>query len=89
MALGAERSQVIGMVLAHGLKLVAVGVVLGLFAAFFATSALEALLFETPARDAWTFVIAPTVLMSAALVACGLPALRAARVDPVQALRLE
>jgi putative ABC transport system permease protein len=89
MALGAARSQVIGMVLAQGVKVVAVGVALGVGAAFFATGALEALLYETAARDGWTFAVAPTVLIVVALAACGLPALRAARVDPVQALRSE
>jgi len=89
MALGAERPQVIGMVLSQGMKLVAVGLVLGLGAAFFATCTLQTLLYETRARDAWSFVTAPIVLVLATLVACALPALRAARIDPVEALRLE
>lgn len=89
MALGAERAQVIGMVVSHGMRLVAVGVALGLTVAFFATSVLESLLYETAARDAWTFTAAPLVLSLTALVACALPALRAARIDPIRALRLE
>jgi putative ABC transport system permease protein len=89
MALGAEQSQVIGMVLAQGINLVVIGLALGLIAAFFASNMLETLLYEIPARDAWTFTGAPIVLLLAAVAACALPALRAARVDPVQALRLE
>lgn len=89
MALGAERAQVIGMVVGQGMRLVAVGTAVGLMIAFVSTTVLESLLYETPARDAWTFTAAPLVLALAALVACALPALRAARVDPVQALRLE
>jgi predicted permease len=89
IALGAERAQVVRMVVGQGMRVVAVGIVLGLTAAFFATTVLERLLYETPARDVWTFAAAPLALMLAALAACVLPAVRAARVDPVQALRLE
>jgi putative ABC transport system permease protein len=89
LALGAERSQVLGMVLAQGAKLVAAGLALGLTASVFVSSVLESQLYETRGRDVWTYAAAPVVLALVALAACALPALRAARVDPVRALRLD
>jgi putative ABC transport system permease protein len=89
LALGAERSQVIGMVLAQGAKLVAVGLALGLIASLSVSSLLESQLYEIRARDVWTYAGAPVVLAIVAVAACVLPALRAARVDPIRALRLD
>jgi hypothetical protein len=80
MALGAKPFQVIGMVLGQGLKLPA---------AILAANTFEALLYNTAPRDPWALAVAPVVLVVAAMAACALPAFRAARVDPVQALRLE
>jgi putative ABC transport system permease protein len=89
LALGAERSHVVGMVLAQGAKLVAAGVALGLAASLFVSRVLESQLYQTPARDVWTYAGAPVVLAIVAVAACAVPALRAARVDPVRALRLD
>jgi putative ABC transport system permease protein len=89
MALGAERSEVLEMILGHGLALIMSGVVLGLAGAWVTTRALESMLFQVHARDAATFVGACLVLIAVGLVACYLPARRATKVDPMVALRYE
>jgi putative ABC transport system permease protein len=89
LALGADRSHVIGMVLGQGARLVAAGLALGLTASLFVSSVLESQLYQTGARDIWTYAAAPVVLAIVAVIACALPAFRAARVDPVRALRLD
>jgi ABC-type antimicrobial peptide transport system permease subunit len=76
-------------VLAQGAKLVAVGLALGLIASLSVSSLLESQLYEIRARDVWTYAGAPVVLAIVAVAACVLPALRAARVDPIRALRLD
>jgi putative ABC transport system permease protein len=89
MALGAERSQVLRMVLNEGLRLALLGVVLGVAAAFGLTSLMTSLLFGVKASDPATFVGVTAALMLVALAACWIPARRATRVDPVIALRYE
>jgi ABC-type antimicrobial peptide transport system permease subunit len=88
-ALGASRSGIVRMVLAEGMKLTAAGIVAGLLIAFAATRWLETLLFQVEALDSATFAATSAVLLAAALIACYLPARRAARVDPLTALRAE
>jgi ABC-type antimicrobial peptide transport system permease subunit len=89
LALGAQPANLLAMVIGEGLRLVAIGIALGLAAALVITRFLEALLFGVEARDAATFVAVPVVLTLAALLGCVVPALRAMRIDPVVALRAE
>ena len=77
------------MVLRQGLRLVAVGAGLGLGAGLFVGDALKALLYGVAPTDAVTLIAASAIVSVAALLGCLVPALRAARVDPVAALRTE
>ena len=89
IALGARPADVLKMVVGHGLRLVAFGLVVGIAGALAATRALSALLFEVKAVDPLTFMLTPALLFSIALLASYIPARRAARVDPTVALRYE
>jgi putative ABC transport system permease protein len=89
MAMGADRSQVIGMVVRQGLVLVGTGIVLGLAAAIVLTRFLRALLFGVQPIDALTFAVVAFVLAGTGCLASYLPARRAAKVDPMVALRHE
>jgi putative ABC transport system permease protein len=89
IALGAQRRDVLQLVVGHGLKLVAVGLVLGIAGALAVTRLLRDLLFEVSATDPLVFVIVPITFALVALVASWLPARRAASVDPMIALRDE
>jgi predicted permease len=87
MALGAERSAVLRLVLQEGLTLVVVGVAVGLVASFVVSRSVASLLYAVSATDATSFLGAAGVLVAVALLASYLPALRASRVDPIVALR--
>jgi predicted permease len=89
MALGAERSRIVGMVLRQGAELTLAGIVIGLVFAALLTRVMATLLFGIGTHDLVTFSIVPLVLGSVALVAVSIPALRATRVNPVVALREE
>lgn len=89
MALGAQKRDVLRLVLGQGAALAGAGSLLGLAVAFFISRAISALLFGVHALDPLTFSIVPVVLISVALLACFLPARRATRVDPLVALRYE
>lgn len=89
MALGAGTGNVLRMILSQGLRLAAIGVVLGLAASFLLTRLMSGLLFGVKPSDPETFVIVTSVLLGVAAMACWIPAWRAARVDPVIALRYE
>jgi putative ABC transport system permease protein len=89
MALGATQSDVLKLVVGHGIGLALIGVGLGLAGAFALTRVLTSLLFEVGATDPVTFVTVSMLLAGVALVASWLPARRAARVDPMIALRYE
>jgi putative ABC transport system permease protein len=87
MAIGAQRRQVLGMVMRQGMGVASVGLAIGLIAASLITRALRSMLFEIGAADPLTFVGITAVLMLLALVACTAPAYRATKVDPMEALR--
>ena len=87
MALGAQRSDVLKMAVGQGFKLVLIGVAIGLAAAFVLTRVMASLLFGVSATDPVTFVTISLVLMSVAVLASYIPALRASRIDPMEALR--
>jgi putative ABC transport system permease protein len=89
MALGASRSNVLGMVLGQGLRLTIVGVVVGLAAAFGLTRMLQAQLFNVKPTDPATISVVVAFIATVALFACYLPASRATRVDPMVVLRDE
>jgi putative ABC transport system permease protein len=89
MALGAQPGAVIRMLLGRGLRVVAVATALGLPASFWAARLLKTQLFDVPVTDPVTFVTVPVLLAFVAVSACFIPARRAARVDPVIALRSE
>jgi predicted permease len=89
MALGASQQNVLGMILKQGARLAALGVGIGLFAAFALTRALHGLLYQVSASDPWTFAAVALVLVTIALLACYIPSRRALRVDPLVALRYE
>jgi putative ABC transport system permease protein len=89
MALGAQRSDVLKMAVGQGLKLVLIGVAIGLAAAFVLTRVMASLLFGVSATDPVTFVAISLVLVSVAALASLVPALRASRIDPMVALRYQ
>ena len=89
LALGAEPGAVRDLVIRRGMRLALVGVGAGLVAAIGLTRLLEGLLYEVEALDPFTFAVVSVVLASVALLACGIPALRATRADPMTALRQE
>ncbi|MGH7505612.1 MAG: FtsX-like permease family protein, partial [Longimicrobiales bacterium] len=89
MALGARETDVLRMVLVHAARLVALGIALGVIAAFALSSTLASLLYNLSPTDPMTFAIIAIILSIVALIATVLPAMRAARVDPVVALRQE
>jgi len=89
MALGAQVSDVLMMVVGQGLKLISVGVAVGLLGAFVLTRLMSGLLYEVSATDPTTFIILAIILTGVALAACFVPARRAAQVDPMIALRYE
>jgi putative ABC transport system permease protein len=86
MALGAQRSDVLGLVIRQGMTLTVIGVIVGVAGAFALTRVIGNLLFGVTATDPGTFVAIPFLLLFVALLACYLPARRAARLDPTRAL---
>lgn len=89
MALGAQRQQMLGMVLRQSLALVAIGLVVGFLVALGATRLMGALLYGVGANDISTYAIVVVILGAAALLASYIPARRAMKVDPMVALRYE
>jgi len=89
MTLGAQRTDVMRLVIGHGMKLAIAGVILGLIASFALTRTMKTLLFGVSATDPVTFGLITLVLVVVALLACWIPARRATRVNPIEALRYE
>jgi predicted permease len=89
MALGARRQTVLSLVIRQGLRLVLIGIGIGLGAALAATRLVSSLLYGVTATDPMTFIGVSLVLIAVSLIACGLPARRAAGIDPMTALRCE
>jgi putative ABC transport system permease protein len=93
MALGADRKDILRLVVGQGMILSAIGVIIGLAGAYLlgklASSFLSGLLFQVAVTDLLTFIVIPVVLVGVALAASFVPARRAIKVDPVVALRHE
>ena len=89
MALGAERSTLLGMVMKHGLTLALTGLFLGLAGSFAVTRLMQTLLFNVRPADPATMLAVAAVIAGVAVIACYVPARRATHVDPLIALRTE
>jgi putative ABC transport system permease protein len=89
LALGAKRAEIVALVMRRGALLLACGAVIGLAAAIASARVLSTLLFNVTAFDPLSFGVATLVMLAVAVAACGLPARRAASVDPSLALRAE
>ena len=89
MALGANAGDVLKLVVGEGLVLASIGILAGIACALALTRLLEGLIFGVKATDPWTLAIGVAVLLGAAVAASAIPARRAAKVDPLEALRIE
>jgi len=89
VALGAEKKNILRMVLLDGLRLAAIGAAIGMLGAFPLPRLFEAALYDFHVLGGWLFVIVPALIGAVALLACYIPARRASRVDPMVALRYE
>jgi ABC-type antimicrobial peptide transport system permease subunit len=89
MALGADRGRVLGMILGHGLRVTALGLVVGVLGSLALTRLVSSLLFQVEPTDPLTFVTVAVFITAVAAVACLIPARRATRVDPMVVLREE
>ncbi len=87
LALGAERADILRLVVRQGLILSVVGIALGLIVALFLTQVMSSMLYKVGTHDLATFALTPLVFLGIALLACYLPARRATKVDPIEALR--
>jgi putative ABC transport system permease protein len=88
-ALGASRRSIVGLIVREGLVMASTGVAVGLACAAGLTRLMQSALFGVTPLDATSFVSAPVILLLIALLACAVPAMRAATTDPAEALRHE
>jgi putative ABC transport system permease protein len=89
IALGASGADILRLVVGQGMRMVAVGLILGLIASFALTRVMSSLLFSVSATDPATFIVVSLLLAAVAFFASFIPARRATRVDPMVALRYE
>jgi ABC-type antimicrobial peptide transport system permease subunit len=89
MALGAQKLDVLRLILGHGARLVLIGIVIGIGGALALTRVMASQLFMVSSTDPLTFIGVSLVLVLVALMACYIPARRAAKIDPMVALRYE
>lgn len=89
MALGAQRGEILGLVIGQGMRLAGVGAAAGLIASIVFSRLIRSQLFAVSAFDPLTFAVTALVLIGAAMLASYIPARRATRVDPMVALRYE
>jgi len=89
MALGAQRHHIVALVVIGGMRLVLAGAAIGLVGAWGVTRLMQSLLYEVAPGDPLTFAVVTGLLSGAALLACYVPAMRAARIDPMSALHYE
>jgi putative ABC transport system permease protein len=87
LALGAEREDILRLVVRHGFMLAIIGIAVGLAASFWLTRMMSSILFKVSVRDLATFVVTPLIFLGIALLASYLPARRATKVNPIEALR--
>jgi len=89
IAVGAQAGDILNLVLGQGFRLVVLGAILGLAGAFICTRFLSTMLYATHTTDPWSYLLATAVLALSALAAAFIPARRATKVDPIDALRAE
>jgi ABC-type antimicrobial peptide transport system permease subunit len=89
LALGARPAQIRGLILSHGMQLLAIGCVIGLISAVALSRLLQSVLFEVKGADPKIYLVVGLLLSGVAFIACWIPARRASRVDPLVALREE
>jgi len=89
MALGANRDDILKLVVGQGMLLAAIGIVIGIAGSFGLTRLLSTLLYDTKVTDPLTYAITSTILLFVALAACLIPARKASRTDPMIGLKYE
>jgi putative ABC transport system permease protein len=89
MALGAERGDILSLIISQGLKVILAGITIGVIGAVVVARLLSSLLFDVAPTDLLTFIFIPSLLTIVSLLACYIPARRAIKVDPMVALRRE
>ena len=89
VALGSSKGRVMQLILREGLRLLGIGLIIGLAVTLLSTRLLTGFLYGVPALDPVTFALVPVLLLAATIAACLIPSFRAAAIDPINALRHE